>query len=149
MLYLCQIIYTISNCNDILNIPVMNKQVKKNLNAGTTYPAIIGSVLKKLREDQNLGQSAIAKEMGITQTTWSKIENGKSALTVAQLARASRILETYPGTIARNADAMAKRLRENGMLVVDEMPRTDNTGLVLLGAAALAGIFIAILAGKK
>lgn len=123
--------------------------VKEKLNAGTTYPAIVGSVLRKLREDKNLGQSEIAEKMGITQTTWSKIENGKSALTVAQLSRASRILETDPGTITWSADAMANRLRENGMVVVDEMPKADNTGLVLLGATALAGIFIAMLAAKK
>jgi transcriptional regulator with XRE-family HTH domain len=51
-----------------------------------------GSVIKKLRQAKRLKQDTVAKEMGISQAAYSKIENGQTELTIRHCRMLSKIL---------------------------------------------------------
>ncbi len=52
-----------------------------------------GSSIRTNRESKNYTQEYVAKQMGISQNAYSKIENGYTQLTVSHLKEISRVLE--------------------------------------------------------
>ncbi|MCW3102434.1 MAG: helix-turn-helix domain protein [Bacteroidetes bacterium] len=58
----------------------------------------IGYKIKKLREWKGLSQEYIADEIGINQSTYSKIEGGAD-LTLSRLEQISKVLEVSPEDI--------------------------------------------------
>ncbi|MCR4032155.1 MULTISPECIES: helix-turn-helix domain-containing protein [Flavobacterium] len=54
--------------------------------------ASIYNNIKNIREFRNLTQDHMAHELGITQTAYSKIEKGKTALSLDKLERIAEIL---------------------------------------------------------
>ncbi|HMP92521.1 MAG TPA: helix-turn-helix transcriptional regulator [Phnomibacter sp.] len=50
-----------------------------------------GTIIKKLRENKGLKQETVAREMGISQAAYSKIENNITELTVRHCKMLSRI----------------------------------------------------------
>jgi transcriptional regulator with XRE-family HTH domain len=50
---------------------------------------IIGQNIKKMRILKNISQSILAKDMGYSQANWSKIENGKIAVSAFELYKIS------------------------------------------------------------
>lgn len=119
------------------------------MKAGTTYSAIIGSVIKNLREARSMNQGDMSRSMGLTQAAWSKLENGISTLTTAQLAKASDILGVQAHHIIQYADAAAKDFETQGMTVSYDNKDAENIGLMLLGAVAVGAIVTAIILAKK
>ena len=57
----------------------------------------LGKRLKKLRQLHGFKQETIAKEIGLSQTAYSKIETGDTSLTVA---RAAAIAKVFGMTLA-------------------------------------------------
>lgn len=120
------------------------------LKPATTYPAIIGNILSQLRNERGLDQAQLAQIVGVTQSTWSRIERGLSGLTVDQLAAAAQALDVKPEQILTWADQATGRLAKQGVKV--ELKRTSSDlgpGLVLIGAAALGLLLAAILSKSK
>lgn len=119
-----------------------------NMQAGSTYAAVVGAVIAKLRADKGIGQADLASAVGLGQPAWSRIEKGGSALTVDQLARAARALKLSPSDIVSMADKTVAKMKAQNFEVSYEKPHrptpeNDNTGLLLLGGAALAALIIA------
>jgi transcriptional regulator with XRE-family HTH domain len=52
-----------------------------------------GSIIRKYRESRNYTQDYVAKQMGISQNAYSKIENNYTQLTVKHVKELSKILE--------------------------------------------------------
>jgi len=52
-----------------------------------------GCIIKKLRQTKHLKQHTVAKEMGITQAAYSKIENGLTELTIKHCRMLSKIMD--------------------------------------------------------
>lgn len=50
-----------------------------------------GTIIKQLREQKEMKQESVAKEMGISQAAYSKIENNITELTVKHCRLLSRI----------------------------------------------------------
>ena len=120
------------------------------LSPGTSYPAIVGSVLVKLRDQIGLKQGELAEAVGVTQATWSRIENGSSALTVEQLALAAKKLRVQPNTVLYSADKASKELQSQGVHVsLNRISGRADSGIALIGAAALGALIAAVLLGKK
>ena len=119
---------------------------RENLKPATTYPAVVGRVLVEDRQKMSLEQTDIATRVGVSQSTWSRIERGESALTIDQLAKAASALDTSPNEILRRADHAADSLKNRGVMV-SEGRSTDitETGLALIGAAALGMLIASIL----
>lgn len=121
-----------------------------NLKPAATYPALVGTVLAQLRARQGLQQGEVARAVGVGQSTWSRIENGTSALTIEQLGAASKVLRTSSDEVLRRAEEAAKLLRKRGVRV--EPVRVADplaVGLVLIAAAALVVVVLAALSKKK
>lgn len=120
------------------------------LKPGTSYPAVIGSILVKLRDTSNLKQGNLAEAVGVTQATWSRIENGSSALTVEQLSLAASRLGIAPNEILKLADEATTNLQAQGVTVEpSRIPGGAGTGLALIGAAALGALITAMVLSKK
>lgn len=119
------------------------------MHAGTTYSAIIGGVIKQLREERSLNQGEMAAMMGLTQAAWSKLEAGKSTLNTAQLARCADNLQVEANQILRYADEAKSQAKETGMTVTYDKKEAENTGLMLLGAAAIGALIAVIILGRK
>jgi len=116
-----------------------------NLIPATTYPAIVGRILVNLRKNNGIGQDELAEAIGITQSTLSRVERGESALTVDQLARAAKRLGDKASNILEMADDAVEELNSQGINVQYERARSGvDTGLVLIGAAALGALIAAI-----
>ena len=114
--------------------------------AGTTYSAIVGQVLAVEREKAGFSQGVFAKNMTISQATWSRIEKGNSGFSIEQLAQAAQLLSKAPAEILQLADNVAQDLRNKNMKVEATRKQGSNAGLLLLGGAAIAAL---VLAAKK
>lgn len=119
---------------------------------GSTFAAIVGAVIANLREEFGISQAILAEEVGIGQPAWSRIEKGESALSIDQLARAAKAMQTSPAEILLRAENTAEEMRSRDLTVSYEKPsRTSSgaikSGLLLLGGAALAALIYA--ANKK
>ena len=111
----------------------------EQLKPETTYPAIVGRILVSARKDAGLEQAQLARQVGMSQSTWSRIERGESALTVEQLAKAATALGTTVGRILTDADRATKGLEKQGVEVFLTRPKdTAKTALAVIGIAALA-----------
>jgi transcriptional regulator with XRE-family HTH domain len=110
-----------------------------SVHPATTYPALVGRVLKAAREQKHIDQAELASKVRLTQSTWSRIERGDLSPNVEQLALAARALGTTPGQILVWADRAANTAQAQGIEVTATRPaQTDNAGLVLVGTAAIA-----------
>ncbi len=121
----------------------------------TTYQAIIGRVVVKIRKELAVEQASLAKNVGVTQSTWSRIERGESSLTVEQLARAADFLRVRPSTILHETEKAVDSLERQGVFV-NKNKQTENKevgkaktnqGVAMIGAAAL-GALVATAIGK-
>jgi transcriptional regulator with XRE-family HTH domain len=90
----------------------------KVMTPATTYSAIVGAVLVGLRELREINQGPFAKTIGSSASAWSRIENGRQALNVEQIAKASSALGVNPSDIFVAADAVADALREREVRVL-------------------------------
>ncbi len=119
------------------------------MNAGTTYSAIIGNVIKQLRDTKSITQGQMAKKMGISQAAWSKLESGKSTLSTAQLVKLASYLNIPANKIMQYADDAALKFKDEGMTVTYDNKEAENIGLMLLGAAAIGAIIAAVVLSKR
>lgn len=119
------------------------------MNAGTTYSALIGNVIRQLRAERSVSQGEMAKLMGVSQAAWSKLESGKATLSTAQLAKAADFLEVPANQIMRYADEAVKRAESEGLTITYDLKEAEDTGLMLLGAAAIGAIIALIVFSKK
>ena len=121
----------------------------------TTYQSVIGRVIVKIRKDLAIEQGALAKEVFVTQSTWSRIERGESSLTVEQLARAAEFLRVKPSTILHETEKAVDSLEQQGVFVNKNKIAENksvgrnktNQGVAMIGAAAL-GALVATAIGK-
>lgn len=84
----------------------------------------------------------MAKAVGVTKSTWCRIEQGRSALTIEQLTLAAAFVGVGPEDILRRASAVCAMLRERGVHVLVCPPekrdqKVRDAGLVLVDIATL------------
>ncbi len=53
---------------------------------------LVGTNLKKMRRELGWSQDYVARELGMSQNNYSRIENGKSQITLTQLKDISRVM---------------------------------------------------------
>lgn len=122
------------------------------MQAGATYAALVGAVISELRSEKGISQGKLAEGVGIGQSAWSRIEKGGAVMSVDQLARAANTIGVTPSEIVQRADNTVRQMRAQGFEVSYDKPQRgaeppDNTGLLLLGGAALAALIYS--ANKK
>jgi transcriptional regulator with XRE-family HTH domain len=117
----------------------------------TTYKAILGRVLTQVRKDFGVEQSELASSMGVTQSTWSRIERGETSITVEQLAKASEFFQINSSTVLLDTENAIKKLKQQGVNIHYETKADSKTGkgLAMIGAAALGALVGAALSQSK
>lgn len=102
--------------------------------AVSTYPAMVGAVLAARRRELRLRQSSIASSVGLNVSTWSRIENGETALTIEQLAVAAEALGLPPSVLLRAVDTTVAANSKQGWVTTAKRADAE----VVSGALYLA-----------
>lgn len=74
---------------------------------------LVGKKIKKLRELRNLKQDWVAEQLGLTQSGYSKIENGEVDVPVEKLEQISKILNVRPEDILTFDENMVFNVMNN------------------------------------
>lgn len=107
-----------------------------DIDAVTTSGAILGTVLVKLRTEKGIKQGELADAIGISPSTWSRIEKGDSGLSIDQLRAAAKTLGVKPGLILEMVEAAEQEIASHGVRIAPTWATTGITG----GATGLAAI---------
>jgi len=106
---------------------------------------VVGKVLVRLRRESTLEQAELARRVGVTQSTWSRIENGASSLSLEQLADAAASFGRSPGEVLRTADELAANLEREGITVLRRRnPDPLGSGFALVAGAVIVGVLVAL-----
>jgi transcriptional regulator with XRE-family HTH domain len=106
------------------------------------YAALIGRVVEHRRSRVlNIHQEQLAQALGISQSAYSRLEKGLSAMSVTQLRIVADQLQTTPAKLLQDAEHYANQLRAQGVEITDE--KSDSTAAVLIGLALLAALIAA------
>lgn len=118
-----------------------------SLSAETTYQAIVGSILVRIRKQMKVEQSAVAKAVGLNQSTWSRIERGESTLNVEQLFLAAAHMRIKPSIIISEAEQALEDLQHEEVVVstAKSVDKRVGQGVALIGASALGALVSAAL----
>lgn len=116
----------------------------------TTYQAVLGRVIVKLRKELGSDQLLLASAVGVTQSTWSRIERGESSFSIGQLAKASEHLQVNPSTVLLEVESAIKELKNQGVIIkiTSAQDNKSKAGIAMIGAAAL-GALIGAIANKS
>jgi transcriptional regulator with XRE-family HTH domain len=107
----------------------------------TTYAAVVGQILARMRADRRMSQMAVATSLGVVQSVVSRVESGALPLTVDLLARWAALLQVRPGQVLDSAEAAVAALERQGVRVVLRRQKDDESGgLALIGAAAVGAL---------
>jgi transcriptional regulator with XRE-family HTH domain len=113
----------------------------------TTYPAIVGGVLTQMRNQTSLRQEDVAKAIGVTQTTWSRVETGQSSLTVEHLRMASYALGRTPDDVLNLAEQATANLQAQGIEIRSTRNEIDmTTAVAVIATVALVAMIAAAIA---
>lgn len=118
----------------------------------TTYPAILGQVIEEKRKKLGLGQGDLARALGISQPSWSRIEKGLSIINAEQLNIVAKTLQEEPHTLLADVDQSQRLLSESGVDVMQtkdvKQPKQESALGPILFGAALAGFILALVSKK-
>ena len=84
-----------------------------------------------------MSQSDLADAVGLTISTWSRIESGESALTIEQLAQAAQALNLEPSGLLRAVEEKIAELSSKG--IATSATRTTVATIAASGAIPLLG----------
>ena len=83
----------------------------------TTYIAILGTVIARLRRMAGLQQFELGLLVGINQSSWSKIERGATAISVEYLPILAPTLRAEPNEILAMVDRTVRYAEAQGVQV--------------------------------
>jgi transcriptional regulator with XRE-family HTH domain len=115
----------------------MNKLSTKTIQASISYGAVLGKVIAVGRHNAGIHQKDMAGALGVTQSAYSRLEKGQSAINPGQLRRIAILLNKTPGTLIGQADEYIEKLEAEGVVVTDQKTATPGELLVGLGVLAL------------
>ena len=106
------------------------------------YSVVVGRVLQQRRTQLGLHQNDLAAALGITQSAYSRLESGDTALSLTQLRIAAAVLQAPASAILASAEQYANYLQLQGVQISDE--KKDNSAAVLIGLGLLAAAMVAL-----
>ena len=126
----------------------------------TTYQTVLGRLIAQKRKEKEIDQEEMARRVGVSRSTWSRIEAGSSALNMDQLAKAASALGISLGELMLEVDDVVRELRRQNVEVHDSRDQASSppfgaagAGLAapvaFLGGAVLGGIIASLLAERK
>ena len=130
----------------------------------TTYQTVLGRLIAQKRKENGIDQEELAHRVGVSRSTWSRIEAGSSALSMDQLAKAASALGISLGELMLEVDDVVRKLRKQNVEVHDSRDQAKSASLgatgaaggpslagpvAFLGGAVLGGIIATLLAERK
>jgi len=67
---------------------------------------VLGLKIRKIRELKNFGQQYVADKLGISQGSYSELENGRTRIDEKKLAQIAAVLEVAPEVIRHFSDTV-------------------------------------------
>lgn len=107
------------------------------------YAAIVGKLLQQQRDARGILQITVAEALGLSQSAYSRLEKGESAMSITQLRQVSQVIGAHPDSILAAAEKHAAALKRQGVEVTEE--KSDNTAAFLIGL----GILLALIAAAR
>lgn len=106
----------------------------------TTYNGIVGAVLRGRREQMGLEQAQIAQRLGLTQSSYSRIESGKTSLTLVQLSDMAPHFGLNPHSFIAQVERIKSDMERQGIVVSPDKEPGLGEGVtnILIGATLLA-----------
>jgi transcriptional regulator with XRE-family HTH domain len=122
-----------------------------NLRPEATIQSIIGRVIVKIRKNGGTEQGRLAAAVGVTQSTWSRIERGESSLSVEQLFVAANFLGVSVSTIINEAEIAIDDLTAQGVQIRTNKVASEKSGsgAAIIGAAALGALVTAAIVNSS
>jgi len=126
-----------------------------------TYSAVLGVVLTNLRKQKSIEQGEIAKQMGLTQASYSRLEGGKSAFSIDQMYQAAAALGLSGKEVITEVERYSSHLKADGISVVPQVRgntsqatqnstnRSGNDITTFIAGAALGALLLTILSKKS
>lgn len=115
----------------------------------TSYSAVLGVVIANLRRAQGMEQGEMARQMGLSQPSYSRLESGKSTFSVDQMCRAANVLNIALDQLVMKLSHNIEELERNGIEVrqpargsnAQANKQNGEVGQLLTGAALGALLF--------
>src|SRR6266853_309557 len=120
---------------------MIKKTIVPLVKPSISYGTLVGQVVLNHRKRAGLDQAHLANALGITQSAYSRLEQGQSSMTLPQLRVVAEYLNYSPGALLDEVDTLAARLRSQGVEVQNE--KTIPVAAVLIGLGILAAILAA------
>ena len=117
----------------------------ENVNGITTTSAVLGAVLAQLRSEKGMTQGDLACKVGLSNSTWSRIEKGESGLSPDQLRAAALALGTTRGRILDLADAAEAEMESRGV----QVEATNTPVAALAKALSVTGATAGAVSGAR
>ena len=86
----------------------------------SSYSAVLGTIIASIRKEQGLEQADIAESLGVSQASYSRLESGKSALTVNQLFVVADKLGIASSNLIGQVESAIDSLRNGGVTIVSQ-----------------------------
>lgn len=122
----------------------------------TSYSAVLGVVLSNMRKRKGIEQGDMAKHMGLSQASYSRLESGKSSFSIDQMYQASDALNMDARELTNTLNDTVTRLQESNVAIVPQVrgnttqakaSASGDVGKVVAGAA-LGALLIAVLSKR-
>ena len=121
-------------------LTIEEKPTLQTLTLGTSYAAIVGQMLKQLREHYGINQVRIADTLGVSLMTISRIEKGDTVMDVPQLIKISEVFGVDPQAFIEEAVQMRQRIEKDGYTVLQNKQELDRQRkFAALSAESIAG----------
>lgn len=108
----------------------------------TTYPALVGAMMRHIREQKGFSQVDAANHLGVTQPSYSRLESGRAVLSVAQLSRVCGFLGLSPSEFLQKVDYAKLSMKEMGVRV--EHDQAGDMGKVIVNVLMGAALVLLI-----
>ena len=116
----------------------------------TSYAAILGQMIKQLRESKNADQADLANHLGVSVMTISRIENGDTVLDVPQMEKAASFFNMDATDFFENSLKIKKKAEKQNYTVFQNKKEINkHSNVALLSVAAIVGIVAGIMLSKK
>ena len=109
-----------------------------------TYGALLGRIIEYRRKQLAVNQDVLAGALGISQSAYSRLEKGQSAMTVQQLRAVAPHVKTTPGQLLTEVEQYAALYQRQGGQIIEDKEESSVGGVLVA-----LGILATILAASK
>lgn len=106
------------------------------------YSALMGQVIKLARLEQGCQQGDMANLLGLSQSAYSRLENGDSMFNVWQMRQCSTLLKMKPSELMQRVEFHEEQLKSQGVPIVEA--KKENPAAALMGIALLLALLAAV-----